>query len=108
MRWGIDHLRFRLRGATDENTEALLAEIKVLLAGVPERDIARLAPELLAGLLPRMYPQMIEEVATPSGRGPRDLHRLRGAATARRAARPRARHGGRDRDRATRSTATGC
>jgi HAD superfamily hydrolase (TIGR01490 family) len=62
MRWGIDHLRYRLQGSTDEKTEALLAEIKVLLAGVPERDIARMAPDLLAGLLPRMYPQMIDEV----------------------------------------------
>lgn len=61
MRWGLDHLRFRLQGSTDEKTETLLAEIKLLLAGVPERDIARLAPELLAGLLPRIYPQMIDE-----------------------------------------------
>jgi HAD superfamily hydrolase (TIGR01490 family) len=69
MRWGIDHLRFRLQGSTDEKTEALLAEIKVLLAGIPERDIARLAPELLAGLLPRMYPQMIEEVRSHQDEG---------------------------------------
>ena len=62
MRWGVDHLRYRLQGSTDEKTEALLAEIKVLLNGVPERDIARMAPDLLAGLLPRMYPQMIDEV----------------------------------------------
>ena len=62
MRWGVDHLRYRLQGSTDEKTEALLAEIKVLLKGVPERDVARLAPELLAGLLPRMYPRMIDEV----------------------------------------------
>jgi HAD superfamily hydrolase (TIGR01490 family) len=69
MRWGVDHLRYRLRGSTDEKTEALLAEIKVLLAGVPERDIARLAPELLAGLLPRMYPQMVEEVRSHQDEG---------------------------------------
>jgi HAD superfamily hydrolase (TIGR01490 family) len=69
LRWGVDHLRFRLQGSTDEKTEALLAEIKVLLAGIPERDIARLAPELLAGLLPRMYPQMIEEVRSHQDAG---------------------------------------
>ena len=69
VRWGVDHLKFRLQGSTDEKTEALLAEIKVLLAGVPERDIARLAPELLAGLLPRMYPQMIAEVRSHQDEG---------------------------------------
>jgi HAD superfamily hydrolase (TIGR01490 family) len=69
LRWGVDHVRFRLQGATDEKTEALLAEIKVLLAGIPERDIARLAPELLAGILPRMYPRMIEEVRSHQDEG---------------------------------------
>ena len=69
MRWGIDHLRFRLQGSTDEKTEALLAEIKVLLAGVPGRDIARMAPDLLAGLLPRIYPQMIDEVRSHQDAG---------------------------------------
>jgi len=62
MRWGLDHVKFRLRGSTDERTEELLAEVKQLLAGVPERDIARLAPNLLAGILPRIYPQMLDEV----------------------------------------------
>jgi len=62
LRWAIDHVKFRLRGSTDERTEALLAEVKELLSGVPERDIARMAPDLLAGILPRIYPQMLEEV----------------------------------------------
>jgi HAD superfamily hydrolase (TIGR01490 family) len=62
LRWGVDHVRFRLRGSTDERTEELLAEVKELLAGVPERDIARMAPDLLAGILPRIYPQMLDEV----------------------------------------------
>jgi HAD superfamily hydrolase (TIGR01490 family) len=62
LRWGVDHVRFRLRGSTDERTEELLAEVKELLAGVPERDVARMAPELLAGILPRIYPQMLDEV----------------------------------------------
>jgi HAD superfamily hydrolase (TIGR01490 family) len=60
--WGADHLRYRLRGTTDERAQALLAEVRDLLAGVPERDIARMAPDLLAGILPRIYPQMLEEV----------------------------------------------
>ena len=62
MRWGLDHVKYRLRGSTDERTEELLAEVKQLLAGVPEREIARLAPDLLAGILPRIYPQMLDEV----------------------------------------------
>ena len=62
IRWGLDHLRFRLRGATDEQADALLAQVKGLLAGIPERQIARMVPELLAGILPRIYPQMLAEV----------------------------------------------
>jgi HAD superfamily hydrolase (TIGR01490 family) len=60
--WGLDHLRFRLRGSTDEGTQALLAVVKDLLGGVPEKEVARMAPDLLAGILPRIYPQMMEEV----------------------------------------------
>jgi HAD superfamily hydrolase (TIGR01490 family) len=69
VRWGLDHVRFRLRGATDESTEALLAVVEELLAGVRERDIARMAPEMLAGILPRIYPQMINEVHTHQDAG---------------------------------------
>jgi HAD superfamily hydrolase (TIGR01490 family) len=61
-RWGREHLRYRLRGHTDEQAEALLGEVTELLKGVPERDIARMVPELLAGILPRIYPQMLDEV----------------------------------------------
>jgi HAD superfamily hydrolase (TIGR01490 family) len=60
--WAIDGVRFRLRGSTDAATEKVLTEIKELLTGVPERQIARLAPEVLAGVLPRIYPEMLEEV----------------------------------------------
>jgi HAD superfamily hydrolase (TIGR01490 family) len=60
--WAIDGVRFRLRGSTDAATEKVLTEIKQLLTGVPERQIARLAPEVLAGVLPRIYPEMLEEV----------------------------------------------
>jgi HAD superfamily hydrolase (TIGR01490 family) len=60
--WGLDHLRFRLRGSTDESTQAVLVLVKDLLEGVRERDVARMAPDLLAGILPRIYPQMMDEV----------------------------------------------
>lgn len=62
LAWATDHLRYRLRGTTDERAHALLAEVKDLLAGVPEREIARMVPDLLAGILPRIYPDMLDEV----------------------------------------------
>ena len=61
-RWGRDHLRYRLRGSTDEETSELLRVAKETFRGVPERDIVRLGPEVLAGILPRIYPEMLEEV----------------------------------------------
>jgi HAD superfamily hydrolase (TIGR01490 family) len=62
VRWGRDALRFRLRGASDEATEKLLGEVRGVFWGTPARSIARLTPEVLVGLLPRIYPQMLEEV----------------------------------------------
>jgi HAD superfamily hydrolase (TIGR01490 family) len=61
-RWGVEHVRFRLRGSTDARTAQVLSQVKELLAGVPERDIERMGPDLLAGVLPRIYPKMLEEV----------------------------------------------
>jgi HAD superfamily phosphoserine phosphatase-like hydrolase len=40
--WGAEHVRFRLRGSTDERTAQVLSQVKELLAGV--------------------YPQMLDEV----------------------------------------------
>jgi HAD superfamily hydrolase (TIGR01490 family) len=62
LRWGVDHLRFRLRGSTDEEATALLEHVKGLLEGVRRRDLARLMPELMSGILPRIYPPMLAEV----------------------------------------------
>jgi HAD superfamily hydrolase (TIGR01490 family) len=61
-RWGIDGLRFRLRGASDEATEKLLGEVREVFRGVPARRLARLAPDVLVGVLPRIYPEMLAEV----------------------------------------------
>ncbi len=61
-RWALEHVRFRLRGSTDERTAQVLSQVKELLTGVPERDIERMAPDLLAGVLPRIYPPMLQEV----------------------------------------------
>ena len=69
LRWGLDALRFRLRGASDEATEKLLGEVKLVFKGTPARQLARLAPEVLVGLLPRIYPEMLEEVYTHQDAG---------------------------------------
>src|ERR687887_1952742 len=61
-RWGLEHVRFRLRGSTDARTAQVLSQVKELLNGVPERDIERMAPSLLAGVLPRIYPAMLDEI----------------------------------------------
>ncbi len=60
--WAVDGIRFRISGATNEATERVLGEIKRLLIGVSERDLARMAPEVLARVLPRLYPEMLDEV----------------------------------------------
>ncbi|CAN5478358.1 HAD-IB family hydrolase [soil metagenome] len=61
-KWGVDHLRYRLVGATDAQTDALLRVARKTFEGVPRRELARLAPEVLAGILPRVYPEMLDEV----------------------------------------------
>jgi HAD superfamily hydrolase (TIGR01490 family) len=61
-KWGRDHLRYRLRGATDAQTGAVLDVAKRIFAEMPEREVERMAPEILAGILPRIYPQMLDEV----------------------------------------------
>ena len=61
-KWGLDHLRYRLRGSSDEQTSAVVDVAKRIFAEIPERDVERMGPEVLAGILPRIYPQMLEEV----------------------------------------------
>ncbi len=62
LRWGLAHLRYRLRGSTDADTAAVVEQAEELLGGVPERTLKRLVPEMLAGILPAIYPQMLAEV----------------------------------------------
>jgi HAD superfamily hydrolase (TIGR01490 family) len=54
-----ENLLFRLRGSTDQGTDALRERIGQLLQGVRVRDLQRLAPDVLAGVLPRLYPRML-------------------------------------------------
>jgi len=48
-KWGWDHLRYRLRGSSDEQTNAVLDVAKKVFAEMPERDVERMAPAVLAG-----------------------------------------------------------
>jgi HAD superfamily hydrolase (TIGR01490 family) len=53
------NLQFRVRGSTDEDTHALRDRISQSLAGTRVRDLQRLGPDVMAGVLPRVYPQML-------------------------------------------------
>src|SRR3954467_6178564 len=53
-----DNIRFRLHGSTDEATTALRERVYESIAGKRVVDLARLTPDILAGILPRLYPQM--------------------------------------------------
>jgi HAD superfamily hydrolase (TIGR01490 family) len=61
-RWGRDHFRYRLRGASDEETREVLRVARELIAGVPSLEIDRMGTEVMASILPRIYPQMLDEV----------------------------------------------
>ena len=60
--WGLEHLRYRLRGTTDERTAEVLRVAREAISGVPLRELERMNPEVMAAILPRVYPQMLDEV----------------------------------------------
>jgi HAD superfamily hydrolase (TIGR01490 family) len=60
--WAVEHLRYRLRGTTDERTAEVLRVARETIAGVPARELERMNPEVMAAILPRVYPQMLDEV----------------------------------------------
>ena len=51
LRDAYENVLFRLRGSTDAGTDALRERIGELLRGVRVRDLQRLAPDVLAGVL---------------------------------------------------------
>jgi HAD superfamily hydrolase (TIGR01490 family) len=55
------NVQFRLNGSTDEGTEALKQRILDSIAGQRVIDLARLGPEIMAGILPALYPHMLRE-----------------------------------------------
>ncbi len=54
-----DNLQFRLRGASDESSHALRDRVSHALGGTRVRDLERLGAEVLRGILPRIYPQVL-------------------------------------------------
>ena len=54
------NVQFRLRGSTDEQTDEIKARMGEWLAGRRVKELERLAPGVLAGVLPRLYPTMLQ------------------------------------------------
>jgi len=55
-----ENLRFRLHGSTDDRADDVRRRVGEMIAGVRVRDLERLSPRVLSGVLPRLYPQMLE------------------------------------------------
>src|SRR3954451_9684395 len=54
------NVRFRLQGSTDQATDKLRKRVYEAIGGRRVVDLARLTPEMLTGILPRIYPQMLD------------------------------------------------
>src|SRR5205823_11038448 len=61
VRDGLANLRFRLRGSTDSQADQLRQRVLDSIAGQQVRDLARLGPEIVAGILPRVYREVLLE-----------------------------------------------
>jgi HAD superfamily hydrolase (TIGR01490 family) len=60
VRYGWQNIKFRLKGSTDQATDRVRREVGEMIKGQRVVDMQRLAPKVLAGVLPRLYPQMLE------------------------------------------------
>ncbi|HEX6752129.1 MAG TPA: HAD-IB family hydrolase [Solirubrobacterales bacterium] len=60
--WVVEHMRYRLRGTTDARTEEVLRVARELISGLSATTVDRMGPEVMAAILPRVYPQMLDEV----------------------------------------------
>jgi len=54
------NLQFRLQGSTDESTAQVQQRVNAIITGRRAVEFARLSPMVLAGVLPRLYPRMLE------------------------------------------------
>jgi HAD superfamily hydrolase (TIGR01490 family) len=55
------NLRFRLHGSTDQGTDELRERILEAIAGQRVVDLARMGPDVLTGVLPLIYREVLEE-----------------------------------------------
>src|SRR5436309_13630835 len=55
----LANVAFRLKGSTDASTDAVRERVGQALAGLRQRDLLRLGPDMLAGILPRVYDPML-------------------------------------------------
>src|ERR671916_1848297 len=55
------NIRFRLNGSTDAGTDELRERILEAIAGQRVVDLARLGPDVLAGVLPLLYREVLDE-----------------------------------------------
>jgi HAD superfamily hydrolase (TIGR01490 family) len=53
------NLQFRLQGSTDESTQRVQQRVEGIIRGRRPVEFARMAPMVLAGVLPRLYPRML-------------------------------------------------
>jgi len=55
------NVRFRLHGSTDQGTDELRERILASIAGQRVADLARMGPDVLTGILPLIYREVLEE-----------------------------------------------
>jgi HAD superfamily hydrolase (TIGR01490 family) len=55
------NVRFRLHGSTDQGTDELRERILASIAGQRVVDLARMGPDVLTGILPLIYREVLEE-----------------------------------------------
>src|SRR4051812_1162967 len=55
------NIRFRLEGSTDESTDILRERIAEAITGQRQVDLMRMGQQVLAGVLPAVYPQVLAE-----------------------------------------------
>src|SRR5918998_2743840 len=55
------NIKFRLNGSTDEGTDELRERILSSIAGQRVKDLARMGPDVLAGVLPLLYRDVLDE-----------------------------------------------